>query len=404
MARRPRSEQPIVVGDVRARPIRGRGARGPADGRWYWRAEWGRRTVWVGWGTREEATAAILDRVSRGIDGLAPRVADVVSVADLLSVWVGTVVDQRADLAVRSVEAIRGRAPREDDPPDRRAGGAVRRIVDGIGLHELARVTTPSLEDWVRRRQRLGHAAHTIRFDLGVVRAAWRWGRQVGATPDRELVLPRVRAAAKRAKRTPTVAELRAIGAWLREHAPPWCLPLLRLQAATGARIGEVAALRREDLDLEAGVVRLRGKTGERVVPVRRAEIALALEAASAPREGARARGRRPVATTATVWGVSVGTADQVLRYLHLASEALGIEPWTTHGLRRLAVDTYARRGVEPGVAAALLGHSPEVMLAAYRQVTADDLARGARRGALGFSLDDEDVVELQPRRRGREG
>lgn len=397
--RKTRREQPIVVGDVRARPIRGRGTRGPHDGRWYWRAEWGRRTVWVGWGTRDEAQAAILDRVSRGIEGLAPRIVDVVTVADLLATWVGTVVDQRADLSDRSIEAIRGRKPQEDDPPERRderAGGAVRRIVDGIGLHELVRVTTPSLEDWVRRRQRLGNGSHTVRFDLGILRAAWRWGRAVGATPDRELVLPRVRAVAKREKRTPAVGEIRAVARWLREHAPPWCLPLLRLQAATGARIGEVARLTAADFDLEEGSVRLEGKTGSRVVPVRREELRDAL--ALAGQEHAR-RGRRPSATT--VWGVRPGTADQILRYVHEANDALELPRWTTHGLRRLAVDSYARRGVDVGTAAALLGHSPQVMISAYRQVSMDDKRKGARKAALGISLDD-DAIDLEAERKKR--
>lgn len=50
-------------GRVKVRPVRPRGARGPQDGRWYWRgvvyegsAE---RTVWTGWATAGEAAWAI---------------------------------------------------------------------------------------------------------------------------------------------------------------------------------------------------------------------------------------------------------------------------------------------------------------------------------------------------------
>lgn len=62
--RRPRA---LLVGDVRVKPVRPRGPNGPPDGRWYWQGvvykgqRGGARTLWSGWGTREEAAAAAAD-------------------------------------------------------------------------------------------------------------------------------------------------------------------------------------------------------------------------------------------------------------------------------------------------------------------------------------------------------
>ena len=66
-------------------------------------------------------------------------------------------------------------------------------------------------------------------------------------------------------------------------------------------------------------------------------------------------------------------------------------------GLRRLAVDTCARAGVDPATAAALLGQSPVVMLQMYRQVSEEDKRRAVAKARLGhFS---EGNVVAFPRR-----
>jgi hypothetical protein len=76
---RPDKPEKIRIGEVHARPIRPRGARGTQDGRWYWRAEvftgedGKSRTVWTGWATREEAIAAISLAGAGVDDGGKPR-------------------------------------------------------------------------------------------------------------------------------------------------------------------------------------------------------------------------------------------------------------------------------------------------------------------------------------------
>jgi integrase len=76
---------------------------------------------------------------------------------------------------------------------------------------------------------------------------------------------------------------------------------------------------------------------------------------------------------------------------------ALGQEPWSVHGLRRLAVDQLARGGVDVATAAALLGHSPAVMLGHYRRVQAADLEAAVARVQLGEAPAGQ-VIALRPR------
>jgi integrase len=351
------ADAPIVMGDVRARAIRGRGARGPEDGRIYWRAELRRRTVWTGWATRAEATAALLQLITAGVEGARPRVGDVRTLRDLLEYWVGThlVGSQRAEGTISN-----------------QRWGA-KRTAKRIGDVRLDRLTLQVLEQDVRERLRVGDSALTIRLDLGIIQRAWNWGRKLGATPDRAIEIPHVKPKNKRAKRTPPLREVRELGRWLRDNAPPWVLPVLLTQAATGARRGELAKLRWSSLLRDEGAIRLEGKTGERVVPVRD-DVFEMLD--SLPRTGPQ------------VFGRAVATLEQARVYFRAGQVALGQEPWTPHGLRRLAVNTAARNGVEIGTAADMFGHSPEMMIEIYRQVSAEDRRAGMERARLGFDLD----------------
>ena len=70
--------------------------------------------------------------------------------------------------------------------------------------------------------------------------------------------------------------------------------------------------------------------------------------------------------------------------YLKRACEAAQVRRFTPHGLRRHAVDSLIRAGIDVGTAARLLGHSPEVMLRAYRQPTMTDMRDALSRTGLG--------------------
>jgi integrase len=57
---------------------------------------------------------------------------------------------------------------------------------------------------------------------------------------------------------------------------------------------------------------------------------------------------------------------------------------FTAHGLRRDPINTLLRGGVDVGTAAAMLGHSPKVMLRNYRKATMGDIRDALRKTGLG--------------------
>ena len=342
MSKRPKS---VEVGEIRARAVRPRGKSGPADGRWYWRAEVARRMVWRGWATRTELPRVLAELLVEGVAPSRAGIEDVRTVRDLMEVWI---FETGATRKATTQKATRDSA---------------RRVAVGIGSHRLDRLSRLGLDQWVAHRKRDGHANTTIHRDLGTLRQAWTWGRQVGVCPHHDLPLPRVRPLPKRPKRTPTLAEVGLVLRHFEEQGPMWVTAAIRLQAAWGCRIGELGSLTWADVSLERRQVTLNGKTGRRVLPLR-GDLAALID--SLPR------------TRETVLGRTATTVSRINEQLHNAADAVGVERFTTHGLRRLAVDTLARSGVDVGTAAAMLGHSPAVMLSAYRQVNLDDLRAAA--------------------------
>lgn len=342
--------------------------RGPKGGRWYWRGEVYQdgksRTVWTGWGTIEEADRAVAAIVAR--DGLTdprpPRglgAAD--TVRDLLETWLGSKRD-RADLRplTRRMHKVRARA-----------------LIATLGGLPLDSLDFHALERHRDARLLAGIAPGTVAAELGILRCAWRWARLEDRAPERDLPRVDVRIRPKRERTTPTPGEVAAVVGRLEG----WQRLAVVLLYGTGARMGEIASLTWDRVDLEAGEVTLHGKTGARIVPI----LPPVVQALSgAPRSGA------------AVLGVAHSTAVSHLeRAIRQACEDAKIRPWTPQGLRRAACDALYRSGEDVGAAAALLGHSPAIALRYYRQATRDDVKKAAIRARLG-TLPAGQVIDLQ--------
>lgn len=356
----PRKPSPLTVGALHARVVRGP----RTDGRYYWRA---RRYVdgkedspWTGWATRDEALRELAALLASGtLDAPRNPYEDVRTFRDLLECWIAT-RKERSDLARGTVDNYVRKA---------------RYLADGLGDVLLERADVVTLESYRDRRLRAGVATSTLVLEFNILRIAWRWGREVGVCPPRSLPRVALRARRLRPAVTPTPEHVRAVAARL----TGWARVAFLVQYATGARTGEVAALTWEAVDLEAGTVRLCGKTGPRVVP-------LAVEALEAlktlPRDGG-----------GPFWGVRRDTVRLGLGgHITRACREAGIPGFPPYGLRRAAVDRFARAGVDIGTAAAFLGHSPMIMLQHYRRVSLDDM-RGAVAAARLGALDGGQVV-----------
>ena len=252
-----RRPKPFAIGRVRVRVHSGP----RSDGRWRWRADRAanrdgrehRDAVWSGWGTREEAEAAVLAALTE--TGEVYQTADDVrTVRDLLEVWV-------ADVSAHDRSPATTRA---------RRGSAVRLVEQPVGGVHLTRLDRRALDALVR-----GHsgAPSTLRSDMISLRAAWAWARERDLVPDRDL--PRVTVSVRRedavySRYTPTPAEVGAVLERLRGYRtrpPGWPWRAVLLLYATGCRPGEIATLTWDRVS--DGAVEVRGKTGRRRVGAR---------------------------------------------------------------------------------------------------------------------------------------
>jgi integrase len=328
-----------------AGPYRYRVARGPRDDegtwRWYWRClryvDGGEESAWVGWGTVEEAD----ERTARLITG-APEPGQARTVRDLLSLWHGA-IESRSDLAPATVRGY---------------GDAAIRLRDVIGATLVGALDRLTIERYRDARLRAGSTPRTVKKDLTILGLAWRWAREVGhvevgrelprvAVLLDELTHPRVRAPDLQA----ALDALEAAG----RHASRLHLLLV---GASGCRVSEIGALRRRDVDGRWITVTGKRRTRRIPLPVEVAdELAAWIEA-------------HPGSPDGTVLGYHGASARELLfRYLREA----GI-PWRPKDARRARVNAVYASGVDPGVAAKLLGHSPEVALRYYRDAMEEEL------------------------------
>jgi integrase/recombinase XerC len=347
-----------------APPARLRVVRGPReDGCYYWRAvvrEEGKpRQVWAGWGRRLDPQVS--GEVRRAIEGerAEAKAAEIEasSVRHLLGLWKGYQHDRHAEGAIETGTR---------DAYDLR----VRRLSRGIGdtLIELDRDVIGRFQ---RDRLAAGGAPSTVTADILTLSFAWQWGREQGHAPDRDLALPDPPKPKRVANDyTPTADEvLRTIGATLLD----WHRAMLVLLFATGARVGEIAAVQVGDIDLTRGLIEVgiyegAQKTGVRVVPLSDDAIR------ELRRYGLLVR-RGPL--------FEPGADDAIRSALKKITRRAGVPLFSPHGLRRLACDTLYE-SEDPGVAGTMLGHSPIVAMQHYRRARPERLRQALTRSGMG--------------------
>lgn len=321
---------PFAVGDIRVRAIRGPDKE--QRDRWYWRAEHyqdgAAETVWTGWGSRAEAIGAVAQ-----LAGGAPRPAPArTTIRDLLRFWHGQ-IEGRSDLAPSTVR-IYGQG-----------GQQLAEEIGDVRAEVIARVHLEGLRDRLLRR----YSPRTTALYFRVLRIAWRWGRESGAVPDRDLPRVRIRLPELHHEDDPEDEDVdRLIAA-----APPrWAL-LLRLLRSTGCRMGEIAGLRWRDVLVREGRIwiTVTGKRRTRTIPL---PVDLG-EEMEAKRGGPEEK-------------VVSGDVKSIRMWIRRRAR------WTPHALRRVAVTRLYRGGIDPGTASALLGHSPTVALRHYHRARDRDL------------------------------
>jgi integrase len=237
--------------------------------------------------------------------------------------------------AIRSLRADlkrRGRSTATLERCEQKLGHFVR----VFGEHRsLVRIDAKALQSYVDQRLSEGASRTTVRDELAFFRQAVRVGTEAPG-----YVLP-VRFEAQHKPRERALSPEEATA--LLQALPPHRAAHAAFVLATGARLGEAARARREDVSSDA--VRLRGtKTAlsARTVPIlalTRDLLAFALK--HAPGDG-----------------LLFGPWGKLHRDIALASERAGIEPSTPNDWRRSLATWLRLAGVSTDLIATVLGHA----------------------------------------------
>lgn len=251
-------------------------------------------------------------------------------------------------------------------------GVKVRHLARILGEHTpLSRVTADAVDQYIERRLDEEASRNTINKELVALRGALKLARRRGwYHQEPASVLPVAwETGYEPRRRALSLGEARALLAVLTadrldgkdslHHRAAW----VALALALGGRRSEVERVRREDVDLAAGLVRIRGTKTEkavRVVPV------LSLT--------------RPLLELALLWGEPEGRLvrrwGSVGRDLPAACDLAGIGRATPNDLRRTLATWLRASGVEASLVAEVLGHVDSRMVErVYGKLTPQQLA-----------------------------
>lgn len=155
---------------------------------------------------------------------------------------------------------------------------------------------------------------------------------------------------------------------------------ILALLAGSGLRAGEVATLKLSDINWHDSSLKVRGKTGERLVPVDRTTLRLLRRYVTHGRRGRHAHvfvynGRAITGRTITLL---------LMRMSHRAGLNRRITP---HLLRHTAATVYLRNGGDVTSLRRILGHSTLATTALYLHWVPDDLQAKLERYSLLNSM-----------------
>lgn len=241
-------------------------------------------------------------------------------------------------------------------------------------LPEAAEITTLDLRTYVAAMHEAGYAKTSISRRLASLRSFFRFAQREGLAaqnPAKPLRNPRPERKLPHFLTTDEIQKLL--------DAPPANRPsglrdraLLETMYSAGLRVGELVALNDEDLDLEAGVARVRGKgRKERLshlgsYAVRAIRYWLAVRKLH-PREAA-ARGKAPVFTNKFGRRLTTRSVGRMIEQLLLQT---GLDQRTTpHTLRHSFATHLLDRGADIRSVQELLGHKSLVTTQIYTHVS----------------------------------
>lgn len=175
--------------------------------------------------------------------------------------------------------------------------------------------------------------------------------------------------------------DLRRVLAYLREKEPDW-YPLFLTMALTGARFGEVSALRWSDIDEDADVIWIRrsqwhGRVGTtKTGKVRDVPLPPPLKAVLKQHRQRLVRDQAPGLSEGLVFPSRVGTYRRnasLRKPLERALQAAGIDDrFTLHGFRR-TWNNLLRQVASGAITRSMIGHATEEMFLHYSHIEREE-------------------------------
>lgn len=217
------------------------------NGRWHWRVQVNGRRLR---GTAETKAAARRDRAQAFVDAGGTTDVDLLTVTELVDIWVGHVehTPQTAQVRDRALavvpEQFMGRIASHVNPP----------VVAGL---------------W-RAMERDGVSPHTIQKAQNALSAAFTLGVEWGMVPSNPIRAAKPKPPPRAAEiQPPTPEEVRRMIEFFDAERRPMYALFVRLMAVIGARPGEMCALRWDGFDAKKSSLRVGqsvSRTGDRVL------------------------------------------------------------------------------------------------------------------------------------------
>lgn len=240
----------------------------------------------------------------------------------------------------------------------------ISRLCGDLGHINLAALDSAQVARYRDMRLRDGAAPQTVKHELGLLNRVLKhyvidWGiylpRGVVTTQVRKPTLPE-----GRTRRLRPGEEKLLLTTAAKARSKDLC-DIIKVALGTGARRGEIAAMKWADLGTETGVWHIpEAKCGARSVPV-----------PSAVMEVLRTRPRR---IDGRVW--AIGREDGITQAFNRLCRRLDIHDLTFHDLRHEATSRFFEMGLNVMEVAAITGHKDLRVLRRYTHLKAEDLAK----------------------------
>lgn len=317
-------------------------------------------------------------------DQLRSEAGPVITVTELISTWIA-----QAEIAPSTRRGYRSRLKT--------------RITPTIGKRPIHTITTSDIAEYRNYWSGKALSPSTVNQDLAVLRSSFGWAAEHGWIASSPVTIRRAKQSA-RALAMPTVDAIRAVLGHLAQRNESMGLAMW-LALATGARRGEVLALRWRDVDLEAKQLTIAHSLDgadlkdTKTHQVRRLPLlGDTAQTLSRWRDATERRFGRAVepewficpsveGPDRPMWPDSLTAAIAEIRKDHANRSTPCPQCGMTtiprvwmHGLRHFSASAMFAAGIDPATVAAILGHSTVgTTLAFYAHGTEDRMAEAVK-------------------------